>query len=333
MESVLHSLIRFSEDYPKIYAMALSLTENVSILGKICENRLLFYRAARYCDSCKLPVYMDVRNALYNFREKIGSDDDCLLIQISEISMYIIFRQEEYMNFLQNLSFRETGGVNRFEIHQLVLSGRKQKFAFICTDKVNFDRLKKYAGECFFGSDQITSRDQITINIECNSESDIFDNYSRLYNYISDAGDEICVESMKQLHLYTDFLTGIKYRKYACDDNIDNCYSKEFSKLLRSIHKEIPKCQINIINNYGGCNTVNNVSSTDGRSDGKSDGKVVARNWIARNPPRKGQSSAEYYKKYVSENNEYISIQNFTKEVLSMGYKKRHGKNNYWTAD
>jgi hypothetical protein len=52
--------------------------------------------------------------------------------------------------------------------------------------------------------------------------------------------------------------------------------------------------------------------------------------WVSKNLPAEHQSTKEYFDLYKNSIENPIIIQKFTKIVESFGYKRLHGKTNYW---
>lgn len=303
---------QFYENEPRLFALAEALTTKYDVLAMIYDNLLLFRSYIR-ADCIR---YADLADALWNLQP------ESVLIYFAEINLYGIFTTKSYLNFCRNLSDKVEDGditAENLSIYQLVFSGKRQKLVFVCTDASYVHKMSDYAKKCF-AEIVSTSKQEITVNISCSNEDEISMAYNKLYNYIRDQKDLTCCNFMKQSQLLQR--SQHQYREYECSDSIG---VKSLDELL-TILKTADHLTIN------GPITINNQCriTTNNNQIFQTDKKQIAKDWIKNNPPTEHVSTSEYYQKYKSRHDDGITIQKFTTEVISAGYKKLHGKINYW---
>jgi hypothetical protein len=145
---------------------------------------------------------------------------DYILVHLANIDLFCVFEKEQYLLFAGNIE-------EPVDLYQIILAGKRQKMVFACTDSKYFAKLQTYARDCF-NADVRIAKNQITVDIVNSSESDITDNYSKLYKYVERLGDNRCLEVMYEISILRE--SAHRYRKFSLSDNIG-----ESSPLLRSI--------------------------------------------------------------------------------------------------
>lgn len=271
-------VFRFRDEVPNLYGRARAITRDMDILAKIHNNIKLFTKI--YNSGCL--IFVELVRAIYTINTL---PDETLLIHFTEIDLYGIFTHDQYLHFIKNLNDEiEDHNIN-VNLYQIVISGKKQKLVFACTDINYFEKLQNYARECF-QSNITNSSNQITIDIVTQSENEIADSYNKLYNYINNRRDYVCCESMKQIQLINDM--NYYYRKYSINDTLESKTKDDLFKLIRTASHVVINGNINIGNNNinGNGNIINKIINDE--SD----------NWIKNNPPNEHESTSAYYTRY-----------------------------------
>lgn len=310
-------ITQFKIDKLSIYKKAREITSDLEILIKIFHNCRLFSKIYNaFDDKNKHKIFIDLRKSL----EFINEQDESILIQFTDLNIYCAFEKNQYLDFIKNLNdVIEDDGIN-VNLYQVVLAGKKQKLVFACTDAKYFEKLQNYAKDCFKETVN-KSENQITINIITSNETEIMENYNKLYNFIHVRGDDITCESMKQIQPIQESLT-LKFRKYSCNDTLTAGNLDELIKLLRSSHVII-NAPINIIN--GNNNIIGNVNNNISN-------KETTNNWIVNNLPTEKEITTDYYNRYIAANKNGIGNSQFGKLVRQNGYKTVNGgKFRYWS--
>lgn len=304
---------KFSEKNPELFKKAEALTGDYKILAKIYDNIKLFSRINK--SGCL--IYSELVFAIFALETL---PDESILIQFTEIDLYGIFTSEQYLNFIKNLG----DDIEEYDIsvnlYQVVISGKKQKLVFACTDFKYFDKLQNYARDCF-GEDVSKSSNQLTVNIITQNEAEIADNYNKLYNFINNRNDQPCCESMKQIQLLQAMQ--YKFRKYSCNDTLSAKNMEELVKALRGATINAPI----IIGNY------NIIGNQNKQIINQADPKQSARDWIKNNPPADRESSGKYFERWQAANIPGVDIRAFNKAVIEQGYQnKKTAKCQIWIS-
>jgi hypothetical protein len=300
-------LTKFREEYPLIFNRAKEITKDYETLIKIYANLKLFNKIIR--SGCI--IFADLIRAILTMET---AADDTLLIQFTDIDLCGIFSPDQYLNFLRNISDTIEDRNIKVNLYQVVISGKKQKLVFACTDVSFFEKLQKYARDCFQAVIN-NSSNQITVNVIAANENELIENYNKLYNYISGKKDSACCESMKQVQLLQDIR--LSYRKYSCNDTLAAKTLEQLIPLLRTIHSTGP-INITINNNLG---TINNFAA-------ETDNDAVK--WIKNNPPKSHEYKIPYFARYKNDDGK-LSPNIFGKVMKGLGYstgQDRGGR--YW---
>lgn len=302
---------KFSEKKPELFKKAYLLTRDCLILAKIYDNLPLFSTYSR--SNCE--KYSQLIDALFNLKP------DSVLIYFAEINLYGLFTPEDYATFCRNIANKiEEDGIY-VNVYQLVLSEQKQKLVFMCTEESYYEKMQKYATDCFNSAKIQQSCAEICVDFPCNGDNEIIAAYNKLYNFIRERGDIPCCESMKQIQLLQKH--NYSYREYSCNDTLTARTIDELTQFVRSIPSS--SAPQNLVINITNGPIINNFAQQ------KIDKNHIARDWIVANPPGENESTSEYYQKYKNVYKDGLTIQKFTSEVITIGYKKLHGKINYWT--
>jgi hypothetical protein len=243
----------------------------------------------------------------------------------ADIDLYGLFTPDNYTRFCSSVHDKNTDNAQddldelKVNIYQLVLAEQKQKLVFICTNVSYHEKMIGYARECFGAKSIRSQNEEITVDLAFNGNDDIISAYDKLYDYIRIHGDNTCCSVMKQPSLLKT--RGHSYRKYSCNDTVNTYTIDALISALRSATINAP---IVIGNN----NTIGNNNNINIPGDIEK----LAVDWINSNPPHNSEPTADYYKKYIDNNRGGLTIQKFTKVVTGAGYKKLHGKVNYWSV-
>jgi hypothetical protein len=314
--SQIKEAIQYFETKPDVYLLANKIAnDNIRILFKISKNEALFHRVRRLCPN----VFTQSIEAIHHMKKEPNN----VLIHFSDIDLYGVFKYTEYIHFANNL--REDIYQDNVAVHlyQLVLSGTKQKLVFVCSDAQYFSKLQTYAKDCF-KTNTFRSNDQITIDIVTSNETEIFDSYVRLYNYVK-TKDPLAAESMKQILPDLDNYD-CSYRYYSCNDTLNASNVDELIKLLRTLPNN-ESITVNIYNN----NVINNVGGNNNHINVTPNYIKDTENWINNNPPHL-ESTGNYFKHYKSCINRPIGIQEFAQTMVRLGFRKsRYNTQNIWT--
>ncbi len=303
----------FARKHPQVYHRANNLApDNISFLLKVYDNMKLFNRISRSDGK----LFLDLFGAIYTADVE---DTDTVLIHFTELDLYCVFTPQQYLDFVKNIADDIDDYGYAVSVYQVVISGKHQKLVFACTNVEHFDKMKKYASDCFHTSIS-TSADQITVNIVNDSEIKIFENYNKLYNYIHKLGDENCCDSMKQIQLMESFM--YKYRKYSCDDSLKVRSMDDLMLALRTGHLTVNGPLI-----IGD----KNIIAGDNNKIIINDKKSSAQKWIAENLPEDRENTTLYYEKYVACHPDAIHTNQFGKFVRDQGYTtSRSESGRYW---
>lgn len=266
----------FRVNNPAIFQKATLLTKDFDTLAKIYDNMLLFNVYMR----AECQRHAELAEALWNLK------DDSILIYFAEINLYGIFTNDAYLNFCRNINGKiEDEELNAISVYQLVISGKKQKLVFMCTDVDYTRKMCDYARDCF-GESVSSTKKQITVNISCNDENEITSAYNKLYNYVREKKDFQCCESMKQIQLLQKFQHG--YRECEISESIAAIDNETLNKILKSI-PNTPNAPIVIV--IGNNNVVNQTVNV----------KDSTREWIRNNPPNEREITTKYFQRYSDE--------------------------------
>jgi hypothetical protein len=233
--------------------------------------------------------------------DKLEKTENTILMYFIDLDLYCVFTYDQYADLMGNINqemIHQPENIPNANIYQVVLSNKKQKLVFACGNQTQFDRLQKYAKDCFKKDIQI-SGNQLTIDIIVENDTQILDNYNLLYRHIMNSRDadiESCTDALRIIP--TLEYINYKYRNYSCTDTITASDKDELLKLLRS-HVTI----INVVgnNNIVGDNNAqaignNNVVAVPARGEDKKE-KVIR--WITNNPPNDGESTKDYYNRFI----------------------------------
>jgi len=306
---VMDRAVEFRMKNPNAFEKAKSLTKDFDTLAKIYDNILLFNIYMR----AECQRYAELAEALWNLK------GDSILIYFAEINLYGIFTNDAYLNFCRNINGKiEDEELNTISVYQLVMSGKKQKLVFMCTDIDYTRKMCDYARDCF-GEAASSTKKQITVNISCNDENEITSAYNKLYNYVREKKDFQCCESMKQVQLLQKFQHD--YREYEFSDSIAASNFEELTKILKSV--SVVQGDIHIIINNNGVIGNNNVVTINN--------KDTAKNWIRENPPAEREKTTEYYKRYSSAIKNPVADNQFGKLIRENGYENiKSNSVRYW---
>ena len=286
---------------------------NIDILDNISQNKKLFLLYAR--TDCK-----KFTNILEAF-ENTATDD--IIIYFAELELYGVFKLDDYFNFCKMINEKLEDGDINISLNQLILADQKQKLVF-CTIDGSIDKIRKYVKE-YIGADisvnEVGNKVEITVleptATDFNNAREIYD---KLYNYIYKK-DKTTASNLNSMQLLRE-RDGYNYINPVVNDTFNAQTMEELVKILKSV---VSGNNNNIILNIGGNNVINNITKI------KVDKYSEAKNWIENNPPEERESTSEYYDNYKKVmNGKHLTIQGFTKCVTDMGYKKLHGKVNYW---
>jgi hypothetical protein len=241
----------FRQQNSVLYNRFRNMTQSFPGLAKLCNNPVLANRI--YRSECS--KYDNISEALYDL-DKLS--DNHVLIRFTEVDLCCIFEYHQYLYFITNVSDDIVEYGTNVELYQVVLSGKRQKLVFACTNFDQFDKLQHYAKDCFH-VDVSKSNNQLTVNIPLNNESEIADNYNMLYNYIYNRNDITCCDSMKPVPLLQKL--DYKYRVYSCNDTLDIRSLEQLLNTIKTIGGSAP-VTINITNSF---NTVTNDRQSQDR--------------------------------------------------------------------
>lgn len=310
----IHKSLQFSERKPDMYKKACTITGDIHILAKIYDNTILFNKV--FNSGCKIFVEL-----VYAMFELENSADNTVLIHFTEIDLYGLFGQQSYLDFIKNINDKIEDDNISVNLYQVVIGGSKQKLVFACTDVVYFEKLQNYARDCFKVNIS-NSSNQITVDIITQNESEISDNYNKLYNFIYNSGDSICCESMKQIQLLQKMQ--YKYRRYACNDTLTARNMEELIKLLKSATHITINAPVNIV--------MGNVNNINVNKIAAVDKFLIAKEWIRNNLPVDKEVTTKYYERYITGIIDPVVVSHFGKLVRDEGYETARGNNNcrYW---
>lgn len=285
----------------EVFELAYNLTKDIVILAKMYDNYVLT-RSILRSNCAKFTKLLDALNSV---------QDDRILIQFTDIDLFCIFENREYMHFVDTINMNTEADTPPINLYQIILAGKRQKMVFACTDSKYFTKLQTYARDCF-NAKVTASRNQITVDIINSSENDINTNYDRLYKYIDSIGDIDCLEVMNEIRIISE--STHKYRKFSLNDNFGGNYTPgELISMLRSVHT----LNITITGNNNNVMSIVNV-----------DKKQQAREWISANPPIEREVTANYYARYTASGLSCIAVNQFGKSVRELGYKTIQSTNN-----
>lgn len=304
-------ILKFEKAKPKIYEMAQKVTDKQKTLVKISKNMMLFGKISK----SKSQLFDNLTEALLKLRDSAAG---VMLIQFTELDLWGIYTQIDYLALLTNIQFDVDCDYN-FNFYQIVLAGCKQKLVFACTNRDYYEKLQAYARDCF-KTDVNECDNHITVNIETNNENEIIDCYNKLFKYIYNRGDEQCCESMKQIQAIPNAICD--YRKYSCSTGEIGEINEE--RLLKAI-KTFPVVINNTYNitvNGGNNNIGNGVINI---MKFNIDKKQLAKDWVIDNPPEEIESTVEYYERYRADNPKGLANTLFGPIVRAEGYEYVHG--------
>jgi len=278
-------IVNFKQEKPALFKKVNAVTDRAHIVAKIYHNQTLFNKIAN-ADCQLLDTLFE---AVYTINH---SPEDFLLIYFAEIDLYGIFTPANYLKFIMMIrgavnDAKEDGGELSVQLHQIVLSGKKQKLVFACTNLDYFEKLQKYASDCF-AARVTTSDNQITVDIPTHNDTEIMESYNKLWNFINDRKDTPCHEAMKQ----------IQPMKVGPDHHIRSYSSNNLTinslEELDVVAKHFRSAtNVTIMINTGPV-TVNNHCITN-HFDNR---KPAAHEWIMSNPPLIGEPTTVYYERY-----------------------------------
>jgi len=294
--------IKFEAEWPGQFQKLSEITDSISITAAVYDNRQLFNRITRRIES----VFANITDAIYE-----SSKGDFVLINFANIMLYGLFTRDRYVNMIMcELADDVQYDDILINIYQIVLVGKRQKFVFACTNMEFFEKLQKYAQECF-GTTIYTSGPQITVNINTQTEEDITNSYSKLYNYIYHKKDIICCDAMRPIQPIS--VHNYIYRSYDVNDAVTAKNIDEAAKLLRSIP-------------WAGPANIQNLTTAHGQpttNTAKALADTSAQDWIAQNPPINQEPSSKYYLRYNSTTKAPICIKKFNKLVSTQGHLQK----------
>jgi hypothetical protein len=299
MESI-KTITEFSEKLPRQFNDACSITQNMSTLVKIYKNIKLFNRVKR----AKCTIYTELVRALC----AVDEAESMILIHFTDIDLYCVFTNDDYLDLATNIQGDVEDQLYGVNIYQVVLSGKRQKLVFACTDPEYFDKLQRYACDCF-NKPTSASANEVMVDIVTNDEKEIFDSYNKLYDFIRSRNDLPCCDAMKPIQLMRDI--SYQHRRYSCNDTLSALTMDRLVGLLRSAVIVI-----------GDNNVVNAINGDNNRINTGPNKAAVARRWIESHPPG-GEKTGDYFAQYKDSIDDHLSIHAFAKLITSMGYRQR----------
>jgi hypothetical protein len=298
---------------PHIYKMALKAKLRHDTLLQIAKEPALFGWVAR----TKGAIFDDPDRALIKLK---SSADDAVLIHFAGIGVYKIVTPGQYYTLVGDLrdgcGFDETSGA-KLQLYQIVLTNKSQKLVFACTDAAQFEKLRKYAGDCFH-ADTLLSDNQITVNITLSTETELVDSYERFYTYVHehDQMAGLSIHPITCFHGITD-----RWRRYAQTDILKAEDEDQLIKLLRS-------GGIKITINGDHNNVVVAGTQTVKMSNPQ---KERATTWIKANPPNEREVTTSYHLRYKTANPGGLNAQPFAECVKKEGWTcYPSNKKRYW---
>jgi hypothetical protein len=214
---------------------------------------------------------------------------------------------------------RRAGGPLITELYQLVLCSKRQKFVVACHDKEQFENLRTHASECF-GAKTAAAGNQITVDIVMENETDIYEAYGKLSEYLLKRGEKghnslvpICPATSE---------CGLKFRRYCSIDAFGIDVKPE------DILSTIRGCVINgpvvitivhpggIVNGNIGINNLQQITKAQ-----------IAEKWTDVNPPLFHEARDSYYNRYAAANPKPINGSRLGKIMKSKGYESGQGSN------
>lgn len=313
-EQLFQKVSLFYNEHPKLVDDVVKITTRMDVIAKIYDNIPYFRKVNR--SGCI--VLDDITRALVDFEDVQNS----VLIHFAELGLYGMFTNEQYLKFIDNLKeVIELDGI-AVNLYQIVFVGEKQKLVFMCANAGCFERLQKYARDCF-QANVSTSANEITVAVNANNEADVGDKYNTLHAYIQKYGDAECGSAMGYIPIYG--MNRYRHRKYSCNDTLTARTMEELITMLKTSSAPITITINGNINNGTVNGNMNNKIKTEGGA------KKLAEDWIDNNLPVVDERTSHYYTRYTTSVENAIANNQFNGLVTARGYKTVQGTNGrYW---
>jgi Fe-S-cluster formation regulator IscX/YfhJ len=284
---------------------------NYSIIRRISENRRLFNLYSRQ----KFNKYFDMAEAMYD-----SIEGDKILISFTDLKLYAnITSIEEFNDFTKNASDLLDEG-NNVNLNQILLSDRKQKIIFVSSgDSAGIvEKIRIYVRNYLKSDISVLKTD---INTQITIE-DFAENYDAVRIKFIDLQDHIGEKDMDLAKMLNLLPRNRKYSYKFIEANINDCLRLDsVDKLIKMFKTPVGPVIINLGHMVIGGTQVNYNNIDNAQTTQK---------WIIDNPPKNGEPSADYYAKYKLAFPNGVYVREFNKAVEQRGYKKLHGKVNYW---
>lgn len=286
-------LCQLSKKHPDVYEKILTYTDSCSVILKILEHQALFERLCRI----KCERFASLGDFIH------GIPPEAVVIYLADIGLYGVFTHATYFEFCTSTRDNMDDEGASVDLYQVVISERKQKLVFACTDPSQFLKLREYANKCFSKTVSV-SNSEISVDIACNGDTDIATAYNKLYNLIRNHGDMDCCNAMKPIPVFRK--DDVDYREYSCVNTLGAISLEELISALKTA--QIPT----IINN--GTIIIGNNNNVNSKPDSRD---TVAK-WIKSNPPRENEATTDYHDRYAVESQTPCHINQFGPIVKSL---------------
>jgi hypothetical protein len=268
----------------------------------------------------KTLLYQFLRNPCLHFASLKDAvkhvTNDTILVYITEIYLYGVFTLEQYVNYLNNVRNEDDdGNTLPYTPKQITLSGFPQRIVFMCAgEKRVVEKIKRYCELHFKSKVHIAnSGDKTDVIIQSPIVKNLEESqkmFEEFCKYVIDREKDI---SKLELRQNIKKLDDFNYIISAIGDDTDRAKIQEFAQQFA-----IPvNLYINIGN--GGIHVNNNIN-VNIKGDTR---KIIAKNWIEKNPPVNKEKKIEYYEKYKSSVKDHLADSIFGKIMKESGYDTR----------